>query len=681
MVRTITKIRDLSILDQGNANNIKSINTVDFDESEIGAGGFGKIHSIKSINGVQSDLYVIKIFSDKENESHGYDTIEKLHIKLKKNELKNGIPTYIERPELLGLPFAAFKGYDEIEEIEVVAFIMYNLNTLGFTDYGAENTDKSKYRQLEIPDKVFISHQLAHTVSFFHSLKFIHSDLKEAAIWYHPQKKQLAIIDYDSGYHFDTQEKPSTLGAIGHWMSGGWKKLINTDDANKVSSVKDRLREEYWVLANAIFELVFDVMPYFFLKDSDDATKKKYLKKNEWPAIDYESTEFLTENKTVHNNLLAVMSSLSDAGLKELIDNFSKVFNAGYSNSSVRISPDQWASFLMMLTDSLGTLPQIESIESDKKTISEKNEIVTITFKTEYCRYIIIDQSYYSPILHKTAEVKCRTKENNFDIVAYNLIGNSKEHLEINALQREPILKNFKVNKYLRDTLEPLVLSWETENVKKVNISNVEGDFSGNTQINIRPETKLIYKISAYGYFDELIEQELTVDVIKPRVKRFDWEINLNEGIDNIDLIWETENTKEVQITPKVGVQDSSGLMHVRIGEETIFTISAVGLFSSITEEVKTHPFPAPVIKQLFVETPKMNLSTSIESVDLKSFTTLEIPLEKLNEGISSLQYVELPKFETKNSLIDSFEDVEQPSKDFAIHTIFKRIKNIIHQS
>ncbi len=329
MVRTITKIRDLSILDQGNANNIKSINTVDFDESEMGAGGFGKIHSIKSINGVQSDLYVIKIFSDKENESHGYDTIEKLHIKLKKNELKNGIPTYIERPELLGLPFAAFKGYDEIEEIEVVAFIMYNLNTLGFTDYGAENTDNSKYRQLEIPDKVFISHQLAHTVSFFHSLKFIHSDLKEAAIWYHPQKKQLAIIDYDSGYHFDTQEKPSTLGAIGHWMSGGWKKLINTDDANKVSSVKDRLREEYWVLANAIFELVFDVMPYFFLKDSDDATKKKYLKKNEWPAIDYESAEFLTENKTVHNNLLAVMSSLSDAGLKELIDNFSKVFNAG----------------------------------------------------------------------------------------------------------------------------------------------------------------------------------------------------------------------------------------------------------------------------------------------------------------------------------------------------------------
>tara|TARA_R110000744_G_scaffold92416_2_gene178945 strand:- start:288 stop:2333 length:2046 start_codon:yes stop_codon:yes gene_type:complete len=681
MVRTITKIRDLSILDQGDVNSIKAISSIDFDESEMGAGGFGKIHSVKSINGIQSNTYVIKIFSDKENESHGYDTIEKLHIKLKKNELKNGIPAYVERPELLGLPFAAFKGYDEIEEIEVIAFIMYNLNTLGFIDYGAENTDNSKYRQLEIPDKIFISHQLAHTVSFLHTIKFIHSDLKEAAIWYHPDKKQLAIIDYDSGYHFDTQEKPSTLGAIGHWMSGGWKKLINSEDGNKVGSVKERLREEYWVLANAIFELIFDVMPYFFLKDSDDATKKKYLKKNEWPAIDYEAAEFLIENKTVHSNLLAVLSSLRDAGLKELIDNFSKVFNDGYSNSSVRISPDEWASFLSTLTDSLGVLPQIESIEPDKKTISEKDEIVTISFKTKYCRYVVIDQHYYSPILHKTAEVICKTKENNFEIVAYNLIGNQKENIHINGLQREPLLKRFKVNKTIRSTLEPLLLSWETENVKKVIISNVEGEFSGNTEINIQPETEQTYKISAYGYFDELIEQELTVDVIKPRIKRFDWEINLNEGIDNIDLIWDTENTKEVQISPKVGIQDSNGLIHVPIREETIFTISAVGLFSSITEEVKAHPFPAPVIKQLFIETPLINLSTKIETVALKSFKTLEIPIENLSAGIPSLQNLELPKFETKNSLIDSFDAIEQPSKDFAIHTIFKRIKNIIHQS
>ncbi|MEH1009201.1 hypothetical protein VDP25_15790 [Winogradskyella sp. ECml5-4] len=681
MIRTITKIRDLSILDQGDVNSISTISSIDFDESEMGAGGFGKIYSVKSINGIQSNKYVIKIFSDKENESHGYDTIEKLHIKLKKNELKKKIPTYVERPELLGLPFAALKGYDEIEEIDVVAFIMYNLNTLGFIDYGAENTDNSKYRQLELPDKIFISHQLAHTVSFFHSLKFIHSDLKEAAIWYHPQKKQLAIIDYDSGYHFDTQEKPSTLGAIGHWMSGSWKKLINSDDANNASSVKDRLREEYWVLANAIFELVFDVMPYFFLKDSDDATKKKYLKKNKWPEIDYEAAEFLTENKAVHSNLLEVMSSLSDAGLNELIDNFSKVFNAGYSNSSVRISSDEWDSFLRELTNSLGILPQIENMETDKKTISEKDEVVTITFKTHYCRYVVIDQNYYSPVLHKTAEVICKTKENDFEIVAYNLIGNKSESIHINGLQREPLLKSFKVDKSIRNTIEPLLLSWETENVKKVTISSVEGEFSGNSEINIQPEAEQTYKISAYGYFDELIEQELTVDVIKPRIKRFDWEINLNEGINNIDLIWDTENTKEVHMTPKVGVQDSSGLIHVPIREETIFKISAIGLFSTITEEVKAHPFPAPVIKQLFVEIPKMNLSAKIESVSLKSFKSLEIPLKNLNAGIPSLQTLELPKFETKNSLIDSFDAIEQPSKDFAIHTIFKRIKNIIHQS
>jgi serine/threonine protein kinase len=681
MVRTITKIKDLSILSQGDDKGLKSIQSIDFDDIEIGAGGFGKIHSILSIDGKQSGKYVIKIFSDKENESHAYDTIEKLHVKLKKNEVVNNIPSYIERPELLGLPFVAFRGYDEIEEVEVTAFIMFDLNKLGFIDYGSENTDISIYRSMELPDKIFIGQQLAHTVSFLHNIKFIHSDLKEAAIWYHPDEKQLAIIDYDSGYHFDTQEKPSTLGAIGHWISGGLRNIISSDDGNKERSVKERLREEHWVLANALFELIFGVMPYFFLKDSEDSTKRKYLKKNKWPEIDEGSSHFLKENKVVHTDLLNVLSNLREAGLDELIDNFSNVFNDGYSNSSIRISSAEWDSFLMNLTVLLGVSSSIENFTSDKKAILEKDEVVNVFFKTKYSRYISIDKIYYSPILHKTASIICKTKENQIKLIAYNLIGSSIAQININAEQREPIIKQFKISKVIRDTKEPLTLSWKTGNIKKVTISNIDGEFDGNTQINVEPTSEITYKLTAYGYFDELLEKEITVDVIKPRIKRFDWEINLNEGINNIDLIWDTEDTKEIRIDPKLGVQDVKGLIHISIREETIFMITAIGIYTSVTEKIKAHPFPAPIIKQLFLETPKMNLSTKIESVNLNSLKGLKIPLENLNAGISILGTLELPKFETKNSLIDSFDDHTSPSKDFAIHTIFKRIKNIINQS
>lgn len=237
------------------------------------------------------------------------------------------------------------------------------------------------------------------------------------------------------------------------------------------------------------------------------------------------------------------------------------------------------------------------------------------------------------------------------------------------------------MSKSIRDTEEPLTLSWKTENVKKITISNVEGEFEGNTPVQIEPKSKTSYKLSAYGYFDELLEKEITIDIIKPRIKRFDWEINLNEGIDNVDLMWDTENTKEIRIDPKVGVQAIQGKINIPIREETIFTLTAIGIFTSVTEEIKAHPFPAPIIKQLFIETPIMNLNTTIESVDIKSFKGLELPFENLKSGIPLLETLKLPKFETKNSLIDSFDDNESQSKDFVIHTLFKRIKNVINQS
>ncbi|TYB74049.1 protein kinase family protein [Bizionia myxarmorum] len=680
MVRSITKITEISILGQGTTENITSLKTLSFDDKEIGSGGFGEIFTVLSIDGIQNSKYVVKIFSAKDSELHGYDTINKLHIKLKKIESASGIPAYIENPELFGLPFIALKGYDEIEEINVTAFIMYDLNKLGFIDYGSENADNSAYRSLPIQDKIFIGYQFAISIQFLHNLKFIHSDLKEAAIWYHPLKKQLAIIDFDSGYHFDTQEKPTTLGALSHWISGGLRNIISSNDGNKNRSVKDRLNEEYWILASALFELIFDVMPYFFLKDSDDITKRKYLKKNNWPEIDEDSPQFQTENKTQHDSLLQVISNFRIAGLDELINNFNKIFNEGYSNENKRLSPQEWAIFLKDINASLGNMPIIESFEANKDSILQRDESVTVFFETNFARYISVDDSYYSPILNQSVDVLCKSKNNRIILKAINPIGKATAEIIINAEDRPPQIIEFKANKLIRDTKEPLILKWKTENVKKVLISNVEGEFNGNSQIEIYPESKTEYKLTAFGYFDEHLEQFLIADVILPRIKRFDWEINLNHGIHNVDLIWDTENTIEVKIDPKLGVSNVTGLVHIPIMEETNFTLTAIGLFSNVTESIQAHPFPAPIIKQIFVETPKMNLQTNIQSVDLKSFKQLTIPIDNLNSGLIFLDRLELPKFETKNSLIDSSEIYNAPNQNFVINSIYNKIRNLINR-
>lgn len=678
MIRTIINIKDLSSLQVNKQINYNSITSIDFDDTELGSGGFGKVYNLLSIDGITLNHFVIKIFLDKETEKHGYDTIKKLHQKLKKSELETSINAYTEYPELLGLPFLAFRGFDEIEEVEVTAFVMLNLNSLGFYDYGADGTDNQAYRDLAIQDKIFISHQLAIAIRFLHNIKFIHSDLKEAALWYNPEKKQLAIIDFDSGYHFDSQSKPSTFGAISQWMPPGLKTIFSS---KKDRSVKESLSDEYWILSSALFELMFNVMPYFFLKDSEDSTKLKYLKRNRWPNIDKDSDLFLKENVQQYDLLLNTIENLKEVGLSELFDKFSTVFNAGFKNSSKRISPKEWDDFLTELNELLGNSPVITKFDSDKTKISEKGEKVIISFKTDKARVVAIDGKFLNPILEQTIPIACNNRENEICIEALNKSSKDSVSLIIRAKERTPKILDFSVSSMVRNTEDPLLLSWQTQDIKEITITNVTEKLNANGSIEIRPKSKTVYSLKAIGYFEEELEKQIIVDVIRPRIKRFDWEINLNEGIDNIDLIWDTDETIEVNIQPRIGLNATSGLEHISIKEETVFTLTAIGLFETTTQKITAHPFPAPIIKQLFIDTPELKLDSTIKTVDLKSFKGLNIALSNINEGVQFLDTLELPKFEKENILIEHFDDAESLSKNFTMQTIYRKIKNIIHKS
>ena len=73
-------------------------------------------------------------------------------------------------------------------------------------------------------------------------------------------------------------QKPSTIGKINQWIDGTFRNLLKfrkNDNNSKASlsnnlSVTERLESEYWILANAIFELILGISPYFFLSDADD---------------------------------------------------------------------------------------------------------------------------------------------------------------------------------------------------------------------------------------------------------------------------------------------------------------------------------------------------------------------------------------------------------------------------
>jgi hypothetical protein len=684
MIKSLSNITDISVIDQNKDNDILSFSKIEFNDDAIGSGGFGSVHDVQAIDGISKSEFVLKIFTDEEHKQHAYDVIKLLHDKLKKRQEKTRTPTYHDLPELLGLPFLVFKGYDAISKKHCVAFLMYNLQKLNYEDYGSDTANLEDYKVLSIPDKLYLAYQLAKSIDFLHQIEFIHADLSENSLWFNANRIQLAIIDYDSGFHFDVQGKPTTVGKVGHWIGSRFRNIIGQKKDSSNLTTLDRLYEEYWVLANATFEVIFGVMPFFFLSDTDDNTKQSYLIKNKWPNIDYQSPLFNEQNTQQHQAIISFIEQLENAGAEELITAFKTVFNKGYKNESKRLTAKEWKDLLLNLNQSLENIPLIKSFSSNKTAINQKNEEVIFSFDNQKYNAIYIDDKLV-PLYQKSLTLSLKDSEkivlkikNDFQVV--------DDFIDIKAIKVTPKIVKFDASSYTRNSISPINLNWLVENAKKVKLSGLRSSFSTSSNIDVTPTTKTTYILTANGFFDEKVTKELTVDIVVPVIKSFNWEINLNEGIDNVDLKWETEEAQSVEITPNVIANNPNGLVHVPINKETTFKLKAKGLFSNIEKEITAHPFPVPIVKQIFAEAPKIEIKTNIDFSESSlpkelftinniqfanniSFNNLEIDSTELQKTL------EFPKFENENALIKKIN-----KKKITLSDIYDSVLNKIHK-
>ncbi|XMO86748.1 hypothetical protein AAFN75_00285 [Algibacter sp. AS12] len=686
MIKSLSSITDISVINQNNENDILSFSKIEFDDNPIGSGGFGSVHHVQAIDGISKSEFVLKIFTDEEHKQHAYDVIKILHDKLKKRQEKTKTPTYHDLPELLGLPFLVFKGYDAISEKHCVAFLIYNLQKLNYEDYGSDTANLEDYKVLSIPDKLYLAYQLAKTIDFLHQIEFIHADLSENSLWFNTNRIQLAIIDYDSGFHFDIQGKPTTVGKVGHWIGSRFRNIIGQKKDSSGLTTLDRLYEEYWVLANATFEVIFGVMPFFFLSDTDDNTKQSYLNKNEWPNIDYQSPLFNEQNTQQHQTILSFIDQLENGGAEELISAFKTVFNKGYKNESKRLTAKEWNDLLLNLNQSLENTPLIKSFSSNKTAINQKNEEVIFSFENQKYNAIYIDDKLV-PLHQKSLTLSLKDNKkivlkikNDFQVV--------EDFIEIKAIKLIPEIVKFEASSYTRSSLSPVNLNWIVENAKEVRLTGVETTFPILSSIDVEPSIKTTYILSAIGFFDEKITEKITISIIEPVIKSFNWEVNLNKGIDNVDLKWETEEAQSIQIIPDVNSTIPSGLAHVPISQETTFKLIAKGLFSEVEKEITAHPFPVPIVKQIFAEAPKIEINTNIDFSESNlpkdlltinniqfsnnvTFNNIEINATELKNSL------EFPKFENENDLIKRISKKKITLSDIYDSVLIKMHKHL----
>ena len=677
MIRSISTITDISMIEQlGNENILLPLKSLSYFESEIGSGAFGNVYNIESINGIQSQNYVIKLISNEGSQEHAYYTINLLHNKIKKTILQNNKSIYHTNPELLGLPFLVFRAVDEIEGKPIVGMLMYNLVKLDYSDFGSDSFDKKEYLKTEIPDRIYYGYQFAKTINLFHDIGFIHSDLAEDTFWLSNKKKQITIIDYDSGYHFDYQDKPTTLGKISQWTSSLFKNYFQNKDQKAPLTKEDRLHNEYWQIASSIFELLVGVSPYFFLTDTDDITIKKYLKEEEWPNINTNSEFFNNQNEDAYKEIINFITQLKNRGLDNLISAFSMVFNKGYSNEKHRLNTKEWKDLLFDLCSDLELKPEISKFISNKQTVKSTED--EVLFEWDYSRGNVV--SINDNIVNSNGFIKKFDDNSEVTLKITNDFGEASETIRIEALKIPPAIRVFTSDTELRTDLDPVKLSWETVNSKYVLLENFEDRFSSNDSHEVNPLEKTVYKITAVGNFGEEVNAEIEIDILKAKILSFKYEINIEKGIQNIDLFWETENSIEVEISPRIGKVNFNGQTDVSIIEKTEFTIYAKSHFDQVSKIIETQPFPIPVIKGIFIPTPILNMETLIP------VNSLEIPaILNNNLNISynnSVSFHEMmPQFKELDNYLDNKNNVEnQKTKFISPVELFGNLFKKIHK-
>lgn len=647
MIKSIVNITNVSCINiVDNEIDVLPIQTINYFENELGSGGFGDVFKVESINGIQTSKYVLKIISNNEVKDHSYETISLLHNKIKKALINEEGSLFNHYPELLGLPFLVCKAYDEIDDKEIIAFLIHNLNENNYQDFGADNFDKSKYMQTEIPERVYYAFQLVKTIKFLNELKFLHSDISENSIWINNRTGKIALIDYDSGFHIDSQKKPTTVGKIGHWISNAFRKVIAKEVDSDNLSTAERIDEENWVIANAVFELVFGVIPYFFLVDAEDKTKTMYLKKYSWPEIVIDENIFNTLNLNAYQGVIQFYNLLKDNGFEKLTNAFDKVFNSGYKNPNKRIKVSEWYDILFEIGESLELLPNITDFKADKETINSSEEEVTFNWKQSKGNKTYINDILVNGLNHKL----CFKDTTNVELKIMNEFGVSKNEINIQANKIQPTIKFFKSDIFERIDLTPVTLSWDTNHAKKVRISDVYNDLaaSGNHEIDPRENKKIT--LTAIGNFEEEVNAEIEIKVSKPEIIEFNYEINIEKGIDNVDLHWKTEKTNQVTIVPRIGDVDLNGQSSIRIGEKTEFTLRAIGYFGTTEKIIEAQPFPIPLIKSVLIPTPNFNTNIQFEKDSFKIPDALlkQNNIEFNNEikfNIPEIDFIELNQF------------------------------------
>jgi hypothetical protein len=641
MIRYIDSIEQYSSISLPDGSSVKRFQRIDFEIESFAKGTFGGVHRVESIDDRVPEIkLVLKLVPVEEDNLIGVQslkTIGLLHDKVRKHEAKTRRPFFQEHPELIGIPLAAFVGKETVAEKRFNCFLMLDLTALGYRDLAESHNVIKVADEAGILDRMYLSYQFFRAIDWMHRNDFNHADLSLSALFLQDDQLRLVLIDYDGGYHFKHQQSPLSLGKLGYWGSHLFNQLRTVVSGKQELSILDRLQDEYFTAAAAFFELLFEAPPYFFLEPGEDV-RKKYLEQYKWPEMDFSQSYANKSSKSLHENLLRNIQVLEANGAKELIDGFRTVFGKGYFDGKYRLTTARWKRLVKKILTDNSYDPLVQSFLLNKTEVRRADEEVVLTWKISRADQIRINGKHVN-FAKGTQEFK-PGGEANYTLDVANDFGSFSLDVAVVANKVDPVIKEFSASATVRDSLAPIRLTWDTEHTDHIYLNGKQLDNQGT--YSVEPKQETTYSLVAVGHFGQRVEKTLTISVVAPVIIRFDYEVNLEHGIKNVDLRFDVTDCESLSISPRIGVVDPTGnLVSILIDERTEFTLTAKGLFQDTVEQVTAIPFPIPSVLQLSPPHPTIEIHTQLNPEVLQPNLQLLAPELKL------------PLLETLGTMID----------------------------
>jgi hypothetical protein len=458
-------VRDLSVAPFGPNASLQGLTGLEYEDDAFESGGFGSVHRILGVDGVPVAGLLLKVVQEPQNAAHAYATISLLHAKLR-DRLGDGLTALY--PELLGLPFLVFHARNA-QAGPVVAMVMCDLVALGFADMGSDDWDSALYfRQVELVEKLHLAYQFARVFELLDEIGFVHADLKDRSLFLHVDRPQLALIDFDSGFHPKEQPAAATIGALSQWSGYRMRQWIKSGESPGRLDAQERSEEERWSLAAGLFEVLIGMPPYFFLQDGDEASIAAYLTDHDWPEASPDHPQVNPANLPYLAVVQELLRTLEEAGGGELVAAFKRTFKRGYFKPAVRPTAAEWKALLKSVLQDQLAAPALDSFVGDKSAISRQDEEVALRWMTRHHRVVFLNNEQ-QPFANAEALVKPGGSQ-EYRLLAVNDLGETTATWQVQEDRVEPVIHYLRVKGEIRQGQDTVELEWSTDHAVEVTL-------------------------------------------------------------------------------------------------------------------------------------------------------------------------------------------------------------------